>query len=104
MNWTFSQYLQLLLLLKYTPMIFLLNKTESRFIHKLHIGLIPWQFWKRKLAKNQLEVTDSIAVRTEFKKSSFSCGKQSQQQVYGIDQKNAFAGLTHKEIDSLGWI
>jgi acyl-CoA thioesterase-1 len=64
------------------------------------LGLISCNSEKKELAKNQLEVTDSIAVQTDqkiilFFGNSLTAG-------YGIDQEDAFAGLTQQRIDSLG--
>jgi acyl-CoA thioesterase-1 len=55
---------------------------------------------KKELAKNQVEITDSSTVQADqkiilFFGNSLTAG-------YGIDQEDAFAGLTQLRIDSLG--
>jgi acyl-CoA thioesterase-1 len=62
--------------------------------------LISCNSEKKELAKNQVEITDSSTVQADqkiilFFGNSLTAG-------YGIDQEDAFAGLTQLRIDSLG--
>ena len=62
--------------------------------------LISCNSEKKELAKNQAEITDSSTVQADqkiilFFGNSLTAG-------YGIDQEDAFAGLTQLRVDSLG--
>ncbi len=62
--------------------------------------LISCNSEKKELTKNQVEITDSSTVQADqkiilFFGNSLTAG-------YGIDQEDAFAGLTQLRIDSLG--
>jgi acyl-CoA thioesterase-1 len=64
------------------------------------MGLISCNSEKKELANDQKEVTDSSTVQADqkiilFFGNSLTAG-------YGIDQEDAFAGLTQLRVDSLG--
>lgn len=64
------------------------------------LGLISCNSDKKELATAQVEETDSKPIQTDqkiilFFGNSLTAG-------YGIDQEDAFAGLTQQRIDSLG--
>ncbi len=64
------------------------------------LGLISCNSDKKELATAQVDETDSVTVQTDqkiilFFGNSLTAG-------YGIDQEDAFAGLTQLRIDSLG--
>lgn len=64
------------------------------------LGLISCNTEKKEQAQSQIEVTDPTIVQSDqkiilFFGNSLTAG-------YGIDQEDAFAGLTQSRIDSLG--
>jgi acyl-CoA thioesterase-1 len=77
--------------------------SSKNLIHLLSISslcLISCNSEKKELANNQVEITDPSTVQADqkiilFFGNSLTAG-------YGIDQEDAFAGLTQLRIDSLG--